>query len=75
MMPYEVNQTILITLICVIYKNVYIQMNLSTKQKQNHRPRKQTYINSYQKGSVGGRDKLGVREDYVQSNTYTIAGQ
>ena len=31
-------------------------MNLSTKQKQTHR--KQNY--GYQRGKVGGRDKLGV---------------
>ena len=34
------------------------QMNLSTKQKQTHRLRKQTY--GYQRGKVGGRDILGV---------------
>ena len=32
-------------------------MNLFTKQKQMHRHRKQTY--GYQRGKVGGRDKLG----------------
>ena len=35
-----------------------IQMNLFTKQKQTLRPQKQTY--GYQRGNVGGRDKLGV---------------
>ena len=35
-----------------------IQMNLSAKQKQTHRHRKQTY--GYQRGNVGERDKLGV---------------
>ena len=35
-----------------------IQMNLFTKQKQTHRLRKQTY--DYQRGKVGGRDKLAV---------------
>ena len=34
-----------------------IQMNLFTKQKQTHRLRKQTY--GYQRGKLGGRDKLG----------------
>ena len=34
-------------------------MNLFTKQKQTHsQNRKQTY--GYQRGKVGGRDKLGV---------------
>ena len=33
-------------------------MNLYTKQKQTYRHRKQ--INDYQRGKVGGRDKLGV---------------
>ena len=32
-------------------------MNLFSKQKQNHRCRKQTY--GYQGGKGGGRDKLG----------------
>ena len=34
-----------------------IQMNLFTKQKQTHRDRKQTY--GYQRGNMGGSDKLG----------------
>ena len=34
-------------------------MNLFTKQKQTHRLRKQTTY-GYQRGMVGGRDKLGV---------------
>ena len=33
-------------------------MNLFTKQKQTHRLRKQAY--GYQRGKVGGSDKLGV---------------
>ena len=33
-------------------------MNLFTKQKQNHRLRKQTY--GYQRGKLEGRGKLGV---------------
>ena len=45
-----------ISLICGIEK--MIQMNLFTKQKQTHRIRKQIY--GYQRGKVGGRDKLGV---------------
>ena len=35
-----------------------IQMNLFTKQKQTHRHRKQTC--GYQRGKVGGRDRLGI---------------
>ena len=35
-----------------------MQMNLFTKQKQTYRIRKQIY--GYQRGKVGGRDKLGV---------------
>ena len=35
-----------------------IQMNLFTKQKQTHRLRERTY--GYQRGRVGGRDRLGV---------------
>ena len=31
-----------------------IQMNLFIKQKQTHRHRKQTYINSYQRGKERG---------------------
>ena len=45
-----------ISLICGFEK--MIQMNLFTKQKQTHRIRKQIY--GYQRGKVGGRDKLGV---------------
>ena len=33
-------------------------MNLFTKQKQTYRIRKQIY--GYQRGKVGGRDKLGI---------------
>ena len=40
----------MIMLICGMFK---IQINLFTKQKQNHRQRKQTY--HYQKERVGGR--------------------
>ena len=35
-----------------------IQTNLFTKQKQTYRCREETY--GYQRGKVGGRDKLGV---------------
>ena len=35
-----------------------MQMNQFTKQKHTHRLQKQTY--SYQKGNVGGRDRLAV---------------
>ena len=34
-----------------------IQMNLFTNQKQTHRSQNQTY--GYQRGNVGGSDKLG----------------
>ena len=34
------------------------QMNLFTKQKQTHRSWNQTY--GYQRGNMGGNDKLGV---------------
>ena len=40
-----------------ILKNDMIQKNLFTKQKQTHRSQNQTY--SYQRGNVGGSDKLG----------------
>ena len=35
-------------------------MYLITEQKQTHRPTKQIY--GYQRGKVGERDKLGVRD-------------
>ena len=47
----------MISLIYEIFKKM-IRTNLFTKQKQTHRLRKQTY--GYQRGKVGGRDKLGV---------------
>ena len=43
-------------------------MNLLTKQKQTHRHRKQTY--GYQRGKVGGRDKLGVCDQQIQTTAY-----
>ena len=39
-------------------KKKMMQMNLFPKQKQTHRHKKQTY--DYQRGNVGGRDKLGI---------------
>ena len=44
-----------------------IQMNLSTKQKQTHRHRKQTY--GYPRGK-GGRDKLGVWDEQIHTTVY-----
>ena len=46
----------MISLIYGVLKKM-IQMNLFTKQNQTHRLRKHTY--SYQRGKVGGEDKLG----------------
>ena len=56
----EVSQTekdkyYIILLLCGILK--MIKMNLSTKEKQTHRLRKQIY--GYQRGKVGEREKLG----------------
>ena len=42
-------------------------MNLLTKQKQTHRHRKQTY--GYQRGR-GGKDKLGVWNQQIQTTIY-----
>ena len=39
-------------------KKKMIPINLFTEQKQAHSLRKKTY--GYQRGNVGGRDKLGV---------------
>ena len=47
----------------------YGKMNLSTKQKQTHRHRKQTY--GYQRGKLG-RDKLGVWGEQIHSTIYKI---
>ena len=38
-----------------------------------HRLGKQTY--SYQKGKVGGRDKLGGWDEHTPTNTYKIDNQ
>ena len=43
-------------------------MSISTKQKQTHRHREQTC--GYQGG--GGRDKLGVWDQQIQTTTYKI---
>ena len=48
-MPYEITN---------MWNLKYDKMNLFTKQKQTHRQRKQT--NGYQRGKLGGRDKLGI---------------
>ena len=48
-------------------------MNLSMKQKQTHRHRKQT--NGYQRGKVEGRDKLGVWDQQIQTTIYKIDKQ
>ena len=42
-------------------------MNLRTKQKQTHRHRKQIY--GYQRGK-GGRDRLGVWDQQIQTTIY-----
>ena len=42
-----------------------IQMNLFTKQKQTHRPRKQTY--RHQREKVGRRDKLGAWNCHIHT--------
>ena len=49
-------------------------MNLFTKQKQTLRHRKQTY--GYPKGwGQGGRDKLGVWDQQIQTTVYKIGKQ
>ena len=45
-------------------------MNLFTKQKQTHRPRKQTY--GYQRGNVGGGNKLEVQDQQIQTTLHKI---
>ena len=50
-----------------------IQMNLFTKQKQTHRLRERTY--GYQRGRVGGRDRLGVWDWHVHSAIFKIDNQ
>ena len=68
----EVSQTekdkyYIISYICRILK--IIQMNIYIKLKQTHRHRKQTY--GYQRGG-GGRDKLGVRDEQIQTTMHKI---
>ena len=56
----EVSQTRKINIIwyhLYVESKKMIQMDLFTKQKQTHSLQKQTY--GYQRGKVGGRDKLG----------------
>ena len=48
-------------------------MNLYTKQKQTHRHRKQIY--SHQSGKEGGKDKLGVRDEQIQTTIHKIDKQ
>ena len=48
-------------------------MNLFTKQKQTHRLYKQMY--GYQRGNVGGRDKLGVWDYHIHTTIYKIDNQ
>ena len=45
-------------------------MNLYTKQKKNHRYRRQTY--SYQMGKGWGRDKLVVQDQEIQTTINKI---
>ena len=45
-----------------------IQINLFTEQKQTHRHTKQT--DSYQRGKVGRRDKLGIWEEHIHTTIY-----
>ena len=47
----------MISLICRVQKKM-IQTNLFTKQRQTHRLSEQTY--GYQRGSMEGRDRLGI---------------
>ena len=47
-----------------------IQMNLSTKQKQTHRPREWTY--GYQGGRGKGRDRLGVWDWHAHTAIFKI---
>ena len=51
-------------------KKKMIQMNLFTKQKQTYRLWKQTY--GYQRGKVGGRDKLGGWDLHINTTIYKI---
>ena len=48
-------------------------MNLFTKQKQNHRLRKQTY--GYQRGKLEGRGKLGVWDWHIYTAVFKIDNQ
>ena len=49
-----------------------IQMNLFTKEKQNHRHRKQTWI---LKDKGEGSDKLGIWEQHIHTAVYNIDKQ
>ena len=48
-------------------------MNLFTKEKQTHRSQNQTY--GYQRGNMGGRDKLGDWGQQMQTIIYRIDTQ
>ena len=50
-----------------------IQINLFTKQKQTHRPRKQTY--GHQREKVGRRDKLGAWNCHIHTAIYKTDNQ
>ena len=50
-----------------------IQMNLFTKQIQTHRLREWTY--GYQGGRVAGRDRLGVWDWQVHTDTFKVGNQ
>ena len=60
----------IISLLCGIKK--MIQMNLFTKEKQNHRHRKQTWI---LKDKGEGSDKLGIWEQHIHTAVYNIDKQ
>ena len=62
---------LMISLICGIKK--MIQINLFTKQKQTHRPRKQTY--GHQREKVGRRDKLGAWNCHIHTALYKTDNQ
>ena len=49
---------------------ICIQMNLFTKQKQTHRSWNQIY--GYQRGNVGGSDKLGDWDWHRHTTIYKI---
>ena len=46
-----------------------IEVNLFTKEKQSHRLQKQIY--DYQRGSIGGKNKLEVCKAAIYAHHYT----